>query len=97
MPPRKDTDNLNKSVSRGNAAKALMENPMLTQAFDDLEAAIRRQWEQSTPGQKDVREKAFDLLTLAKSLRAHFQAVMVKGTNAERILREEEDVTRGPG
>ena len=84
-----DEDLLRRQAERSRQAKALMENPLLAEAFDAVDAEISRVWRVSAGADAQGRENAYWMARALDALRTHLQSVMVKGRSAVDLLNME--------
>lgn len=73
---------------RGAKAAALLENPLLTEAFDELEAAYVAAWKDSPAGDRDARERAWTAVRIIIGVRAHLEKVVTNGSAAAVFLAD---------
>lgn len=78
--------------SRGERAKALMRDPLFTEAFDELEVKYINLWKDSSSSQ-DERETLFQMYQALMVVRGHLIEVIETGDlaklelNSKRFLR----------
>lgn len=77
---------LEQERSRGSQAKALLENPLIVEAFSVMDAEIMQAWENSPARDSEGRERLFQMLLLARRVKRHFESVVETGKMAERTL-----------
>lgn len=66
-------------AERGMRAKALMDNELLKEAFDSLEALYIEKWRSSAPAATDQRERAWMALAALDSVRNDLRRVIDNG------------------
>lgn len=54
-----DIDKTNRDLYRGENAKMLLDNPVLQEAFADIEKEIFEIWQNTKTGQQELREEAW--------------------------------------
>ncbi len=74
-------------IQRGIEAKQLLDSPLLTEAFDRLEAKYTAEWASSPIPAAEHREIMYAHLQSVKMVRLHLQQVLQTGKMAE-IQRE---------
>jgi hypothetical protein len=79
-------DNSEQEVFRGNAARQILENPLVVAALDDIEAATILKWENANS--KDEREDYWRLYKIAKLFRAMFSNHIETGQLALEGIRQ---------
>lgn len=78
-------------IARDRAAKAasLLENPLLVEIFDGLEADLVEGWKNSPPNDAAARERAWMAVGVLRNVRSILEkAVHFDGKFAERVLDE---------
>ena len=80
--------NLEQENHRGNQAKELLENPLLSEAFDTVELEIKRAWEDSPARDIEGREKLYQMLLLNRKVKRHIESVVQTGEMARRTLAD---------
>lgn len=73
-------------MARGNRASALLQDELLNEAFDRLEAEYFKGWKDSKPDDEKGRERAFVAISLLNGLRGHLRRVMETGHLAQQDL-----------
>lgn len=76
-------------INRGNAAKELLENPLLVEAFTAISDKLHKQWADSPARDFEGREKLWQMLSLLKMLEGHIKKHITDGKTAEILLEEE--------
>lgn len=76
------------ALSRANRAKQLLEDDLLKEAFESVNAALNDAWAVSTIAQTDEREKLWLMIKLLARVRSHLEAVMQGGKLATARLTE---------
>lgn len=81
-----DEAKLSAEYARSLDAKALLDNPLLIEAFAAIEKEIETEWKQSKANDADAREKLYLMNRLLLKLRGHIQVHVQTGKLAERQL-----------
>jgi hypothetical protein len=76
--------NNSQAITKGSHAKRLLEDPVLIEAFEQVEAEIFREWKDSFSGNHDSREQLFHTLKGLERLKARLQATLDSGVLASR-------------
>lgn len=79
-------DKLRDAVQRGDRAKALLQNELLVEAFDNLESKIMEEWKATDPEDKERREDAWRSLKLLQTLQGQFRRIVTTGEAASKEL-----------
>jgi hypothetical protein len=77
-----DEGKLRSEQSRGERAKALMRDPLITEAFDTLEEKYVSAWKDSSSSQ-DERETLFQMYQALMVVRGHLSEVISTGDLAK--------------
>lgn len=77
---------LEDEVRRGERARRLLEDPLLVEAFDAVEAGIRSAWAGTGEAEERERERLWLMLRLLGRVRGHIVGAMETGRLAERQL-----------
>lgn len=80
-------------IRRGEDAKRLLQEPLLTEAFDKLDAAYVKAWRE-TNDEKVAAYCHFGTKAVA-AMRRHLELTMQTGEMATREIQIEEDRKRG--
>lgn len=83
-----DEGRAREALARADRAKRLLEDELLKEAFDAVDASLRRAWAATGVDQAAEREKLWLMLKLAERVRAHLEAVMQGGKLAQARLTE---------
>ena len=75
-------------VARSERARAIIEDPLLTGAFEALDARFLLAWRQSPAGASDVRERIWHHLQALAEVKAELESVLQDGTLARHQLAE---------
>lgn len=84
-------ENLGREMDRGAKAAALMRDPLLTEAFEELERIYTASWAGSDPAKPEVRENCFRMLTALNGVKGHLESVLQTGN----LAAKEVDVING--
>ena len=71
---------------KGSEAKDLLENPILVDAFDVLEAEYLKAWRQSKPADEEERERLWLAVGILDEIKRHLRVVVENGTMAKRDI-----------
>ncbi|MGY3451002.1 hypothetical protein [Bradyrhizobium sp. USDA 4353] len=83
-----DESMLQQTAARGVRAKALLDDELLSGAFDALEASYSATWRQTLIDDVAGREKLFLAINIVGKVRDHLGAIVANGKLAEAELRE---------
>jgi hypothetical protein len=77
---------LHDALQRGDRAKALLNNELLNEAFERLEAKIMEEWKGTDPEDRERREDAWRSLKLLQNLTSQFRRIVTTGEAASKEL-----------
>lgn len=77
------TDNLERDIARGNHAKALLGDNLLTEAFDTLKTEYLKAWEATGARDTDARERLWQAYQIVGKVRSQLGSVVNDGTLAQ--------------
>lgn len=77
---------LNKEITRGAQAEALMRNEILTEAFDYLRSEYLKAWEHSPALDSPSREKLWQAVQIVTKVKDHIERVVTNGKVAQKEL-----------
>ena len=77
-----------RQVERGNSAKELLENPILNEAFEDVENYLKTSWGITKDRETHIREDIWRSLQLLENIRQHIKSVAENGKAANKELLE---------
>lgn len=80
-------DKLERAINRGQKARDLMANELLTEAFAKLEADYISAWRTTRALDKDAREKLWQAVNIVGKVRDHLGKVLADGKLAQSELR----------
>jgi hypothetical protein len=80
-------DKLQSAINRGQKARELLDNDLLREAFDKLEADYIAAWRVTRALDRDAREKLWQALQIVGKVRAHLGTVLSNGKVAQTELR----------
>lgn len=89
-----DEGKLRRQHDRGERAKQLMQNELLTEAFDEIEKAIMERFKESRADEKELREDAHRSIRLLSHIKGHLKHVMVTGEAARKELLNIKDPSK---
>lgn len=81
-----DTDTLREMSGRGDRARTLLENELLTDAFDAVAKAAHDSWEHSPD--EEVQKRAWWLLQAAKQVRKQIETHIAHGKLADAEIEQ---------
>ena len=73
---------------RERRAKALMNDPLFVESFDELKKELLGQWEQSGSIDIDARESIWLAIRLLERIRGHIQSIIETGHMAEVLDKQ---------
>ena len=79
-------DRLLDARNRAVRAQALVDDPLLKEGFDTLEAAYIAAWRATRPEDQNAREKLYLAVNVIGKLREHLQSVIANGRIADAEL-----------
>lgn len=79
------------TISHAQAAKKLLEQPLLKDALDTIEREIIVAWEACPIRDTDGKEELWKLMKTAKKFRGILQGVVESGQLAEHALKEQKN------
>ena len=85
---------LRREASRGVRAQALLDDPIIVEALDAIEAELRADWEGSRVEDAAGREVAYRMLRAAKAFRERLRKVIDDGSVAEAEIEAKERAKR---
>ena len=83
---------LNTEVSRGQQAKALLENKIFTEAFKEIHDKYLDAWRHSAPSKAEDRENIWMMVKPLDAILEHIATVMTTGKMAEQQLEALENI-----
>tara|TARA_R100000687_G_scaffold55957_1_gene44664 strand:- start:17 stop:313 length:297 start_codon:yes stop_codon:yes gene_type:complete len=83
---------LNTEVSRGQQAKALLENKIFTEAFKEIHDKYLDAWRHSAPSKAEDRENIWMMVKTLDAILEHIATVMTTGKMAEQQLEALENI-----
>jgi len=83
-----DESALEQSVASAVRAEALLDNDMLSEAFDTLEKSYIAAWRATTIDDASGREKLFLAINVVGKVRDHLASVIANGKLARAELKE---------
>jgi hypothetical protein len=78
-------------IARADAARRIIEDPMVKEAFEAIEQGIQSAWADTPIRDSEAREHLFRLLQAKRKFEAVFHAHMQNGTIATAELKAEEE------
>lgn len=83
-----DEIKLSREMVRGSKAKQLLENELLTEAFDELEKSYFAAWRRSEPSDAMAREKLYLAANIVAKVKDHLSLVVKGGKLAEVEMKQ---------
>lgn len=83
-----EEDKLTKATGRAVRAQNLIENELLAEAFDGLEAAYTLAWRSTFIQDVAAREKLFLAINVVGKVRQHLSNIVINGKVAAAELKE---------
>lgn len=83
-----DEGKLRQEMQRGEEAKRILEHPMVSQAFADLEAHLTKEWAQSEAKDAKGREQTWQCLKALSQFRKWFENHVQTGKMASTRFEE---------
>ena len=74
-------------LDRATRAEALLQNPLIKEAFEELEKEFVEAWKGSSIGDSQNREHIYQLLQALEALKGHFSKVLQDGKLAKERLK----------
>lgn len=88
-----DEHALHRDIDRAGRAKTLLEDALLIEAFDRIEADYIKGWRDSTARDTDARERLWQAVQVIGKVREHLKVLVRGGT----LARAELDQIRARG
>jgi hypothetical protein len=82
-----DETTLQQDITRAHRAKALVEDPLIAEAFTALEKSYIEFWRVTRPADVVTREKLFLAINVLGKVQDHLKHVIANGSVAEAELR----------
>lgn len=74
-------------VTRGRRAATILEDPLIVEAFEKIDAKLMKQFRESDLDDAETREVMFRMMRAMDLFKTHFEAVVRTGKNAETELK----------
>jgi hypothetical protein len=81
-------DRIETEILRGERAKQLLEEPLLSEAFALIELEYMKAWQDSPARDKEARETLYLSIKNLQKVRGHLLQVMDSGTMAKATLAQ---------
>lgn len=81
-----DQDKLAAATARANRAKALLDDPLLVEAFEALEREYIAAWRATQVRDNDARERLWQAVNVASKVRDHLKLAVSNGAVAQREI-----------
>ncbi|HSY85826.1 MAG TPA: hypothetical protein VLA85_04595 [Verrucomicrobiae bacterium] len=85
---------LRREANRGQRARAILEDEIISEALDAIEAELRAGWEGSRAEDTAGREDAYRMLRAAKAFRERLRKVIDDGSVAQAEIEAHERALR---
>jgi hypothetical protein len=85
---------LRREANRGQRAKAILEDEIVSEALDAIEVELRTDWEGSRPDDTAGREVSYRMLRAAKAFRERLRKVIDDGSVAQAEIEANERTLR---
>jgi hypothetical protein len=82
---------LEEEVRRGQRAESLLQEPILLEAFEEVEKVYHKEWENAPARDVEGRERLWLMLRLLKLVRGHLEEAAKTGHLAARQLTQLRD------
>lgn len=79
---------LEEEVRQGERARAILEDPIVVEAFAELETRCLNDWRSSAAGDIAQRERMFLTIGVIQALREDFSSLITTGRLARRSLAD---------
>lgn len=76
-------EQISQDISRGESAKAVLENEAFQLAFDTLTNDLTTKWQNSPAKDAEGREKVYLMLVLIKAVRVNLESLILSGRMAQ--------------
>lgn len=87
---------LRRIASQAERARAIIEDPLLVNAFEQLDARFLAAWRNSPADQPELRERLWHHIQALAEVRAELNTVLNDGTMARAALEERRTGTDTP-
>lgn len=84
-------DKIKQAIRKAEHAKTLLENPVLTGAWEQVEGDLHKMWANSKSDDTDGREALYRELHGLKSVRARLEQTINAGKLAEKELEHQKN------
>lgn len=92
-----DTEwDLRRRIEAANRARVILEDPLLSSAFDVLDARFLLAWRNSPADQPDLRERLWHHVQALAEVRAEMETVLTDGLLAKAALGDLQTGTDNP-
>lgn len=81
-------DKLQEEANRAVRAKSLMDDPLLKEAFDRLDAEYVKAWRETNARDDDARQRLWQAVNLVGKVRDHLAIVLANGKLAQAQIDE---------
>ena len=77
---------MQQDIDRAEQARSIIDHPLFTEAFEELEMAYIEAWRSSSQNEQDNRERLYVALNLLGAVRLHLESVIAGGALARADL-----------
>ena len=85
---------IEQAITRGAHAKRLLEDQMLTEAFENVEKAIHEKWASAPLSDRDGQHELLLMLKLMRDVRANLEQAVADGNfAADKLKHLQRDLT----
>lgn len=81
--------NLDEEISRGNQAKAILNDALFIESFDALKDTYMHAWENSTLADSHGRERIYMMVAAIVDVKKHLASIVDTGKMAQTQIAEE--------
>jgi hypothetical protein len=82
-----DEDKLQREANRASRAQALLNDPLLVEGFDKLEAEYTKAWRETNFRDDDARQRLWQAVNLLGKIRDHLGKVLANGKLAQAQIK----------
>jgi hypothetical protein len=80
--------NQTSDIARGERARAILDDPLVAEAFSVLERECIDEWRRAPARDMEGRERLWTMLRLVEKLRAHFTSLIEAGRLADSRIAD---------
>ena len=79
---------LDKELDRAARAQGILKDPIVEDAFEELEKIYTQAWRESPARDEEGREKIYHMMQALIALRQHFESVVMTGELAKTKIED---------